>query len=656
MAEQGNQGGANGQDTSQPGRGQGRRGRQASERENITGPRTALSDFLSTYNISSRHIRRNLQRQGPGRGRATRADSPPSGNENGSGDETANGDESNPSAPVANGQDGDGDEGEDEPLARPTRRAKKAASKKSTPVKKPSPPVKKPQKRKRSDDKSDAFSDGDDSVKDFMSMLRSRAGQVDHCELCLKKFTITPYTKTGPNGGLLCADCGRVMKGDKKPEPKKPLPKPKPSMKALGKRRQMKSQIMSGTFKIGAKSLTTLCVETLARNVDMVESLGDMAPHLVDKVAKRLSKRRLVDSGTLTLFLQPSTEELKIYDAAKLTEEDFISCFSICQNLRLLKFRNGIHFNDSVLSYLVSRHTTPEHISIHGSNLISDKAWVEFLAAKGTHLNTLKVHFTDKSFGEDVLAAVVKYCPQLKSLSLQHIARLSSKGIAILSGLKNIEHLSLQLNDKIIEGACEELVPHIGKNLKTLSFRRALNCNDDLLCAIHDTCRNLVKLRLTECSYFTDEGFANMFTGWANPALEYVDLSKCRHMDATEARNPESGIGFGSNALKALMSHSGELIRYLNLDSARYISAETFEEVFREGIVYPKLEYLEVSFCGTVTDYIIEGIFKACPALKELVVFGCMLVRGLVKVPRGKLLIGVPNVRGMIIEGEEDYF
>ena len=523
-------------------------------------------------------------------------------------------------------------------------------------MKKPPPTAKKPKKRKRSEDDSDVSSDDNDSVKDYMSLLRSRAGQVDHCELCLKKFTITPYTKAGPNGGLLCADCGRVVKDDKRPEPDKSLPRPKskPATKGIGKKRQMKSQIMNGTFKIGTKSLTTLCVETLARNVDLVESLGDMAPHLIDKIAQRLSKRRLVDSNTLTLFLEPSTEELRIYDAAKLTEEDFIRCFSICQKLRLFKFRNGIHFNDNVMNYLVTRHLTLTHLSIHGSNLISEQSWVGFLAAKGEPLETLKVHFTDKHFGDPVIAAVIEHCPSLTSFSLQHIAKLSTEGIRLISGLKNLQHLSLQLNDKIDGQSCADMVTKIGKGLRTLSLRRAVTCDDELLGATHESCQNLVKLRLTECSEFTDEGFVNLFTDWKNPELEYVDFAKCRHLEAKEARNHESGIGFCSGALRALMNHSGTEIRHLNLDSARYISADAFEEVFAEGKTYPKLQYLELSFCESVTDYIIERIFKACPALKELVVFGCMLVKGLVRVPRGKLLIGVPNIRGMIIEGDDD--
>ncbi|CAI4210341.1 unnamed protein product [Parascedosporium putredinis] len=610
MSAQDEQPGANGD-------GRGRRGRQGVQRERTSQDHVLPFQISYPPTISHLVILGGETEPGPedpiGREPGF-ANSPP----NGQGSEDQDDDEEE-----------EDDDDEEEIIARPTRGAKRRQ-----------------QKRKRPDDDSDASSDGGNSVKDFMSMLRSRAGQVDHCELCLKKFTITPYTKTGPNGGLLCADCGRVMKDEKKPEVNKPLPKTKPSMKVLGKKRQVKSQIMNGTFKLGAKSLITLCVETLARNVDLVESFGDLAPHLVDKVAQRLSKRRLVDSNTFTLFLHPSVEELRIYDAAKLTEEDFISCFSICQKLHLLKFRNGIHFNDNVASYLASRNIQLDHLSVHGSNLLSDQAWIKLLAAKGTGLTTLKTHFTDKSFTSDVVAAVVKYCTGLKSLSLQHIAKLSSEGLSLLCGLRKIEHISLQLNDKITANSCEDLVSHVGKGLKTLSFRRALNCTDVLLCIIHKTCRNLSKFRLTECGNFSDKAFASLFTDWSNPPLEYVDLVKCRHMDSANARDPESGVGFGSAALKALMSHSGHQIRHLNLDSARYISVDAFEEVFSEGKVYPRLEYLELSFCGTVTDYVIEGIFKACPKLKELIVFGCMLVKGLVKVPRGKLLIGVPNVRG----------
>lgn len=484
-----------------------------------------------------------------------------------------------------------------------------------------------------------------------MDLIRARAGLVDHCEICSKKFTVTPYTKTGPNGGLLCADCGRALNNDKSPEFKRP--KPRPMARGPGKKRQIQSRIMDRTFRVGAKDLTTLCVETLARNVHLAESLGDLPPHLIDKAARLLSKRRLVDGNTISLFVQPSTDVLKIYDGAKLTEQDLINCFTVSQNLHTFKIRNGIHFSDGVVAYLMTREIKLQHLSVHGANLLSDDQWVAFLTAKGEHLRTLKVHFTDKYFGDEVIESIVANCPNLEALSLTHIGKLSPKAIRELAGLQNLKYLSLLLGRDIPAEAYRDLLEKVGNGLTTLSLRQASEADDTVLETIREHCTSLVKLRITECGNFTDAAFTKLFSEWENKTLEHIDLAKCRHLDSLRAQEIESGIGLCSDGFRALMDHYGRKIRHVSVDSARYITAEAFDEVFGEGKEYAELRHLEISFCEKVTDYTIEKIFKTCPMLRELVVFGCLRVQGLVKVPHGKLLIGVPNVMGMIMEGAD---
>ncbi len=71
--------------------------------------------------------------------------------------------------------------------------------------------------------------------------------------------------------------------------------------------------------------------------------------------------------------------------------------------------------------------------------------------------------------------------------------------------------------------------------------------------------------------------------------------------------------------------------------------------------MYNELREFDVSFCQKVDDFVVGCIFRCCPNLKTAKVFGCFGV-GQVKVPKGKILIGVPNALGMQIEGvgEED--
>lgn len=65
------------------------------------------------------------------------------------------------------------------------------------------------------------------------------------------------------------------------------------------------------------------------------------------------------------------------------------------------------------------------------------------------------------------------------------------------------------------------------------------------------------------------------------------------------------------------------------------------------------LTEMDISFCQSVNDFVVGCIFRSCPNLKTLKVFGCFGVRD-VRVPKGKILIGVPTAQGMQIEGTEE--
>jgi DNA repair protein RAD7 len=92
-----------------------------------------------------------------------------------------------------------------------------------------------------------------------MEMLNQQSrpapGQLENCEVCNKRFTVTPYSKEGPDGGLLCAQCSKKLKdGEKKDN--------KPKQKAVPRkqRRQNQSNLLDGVAQIGAKSLVEYCI------------------------------------------------------------------------------------------------------------------------------------------------------------------------------------------------------------------------------------------------------------------------------------------------------------------------------------------------------------------------------------------------------------
>ncbi|KYK57255.1 DNA repair protein Rad7, protein [Drechmeria coniospora] len=587
----------------------------------MAGQQSALTDFLASHNISARQIRDEADQR--------RMDAAVQGLQENEEDNSV------VTAPTTNRRRSTRGGAVEVPKSKKKSNEQKAIEKMKN--------GKAFKKRKKYLDSSD---DEDEIAKAIFDAHHApMPGQMENCAICRKRFTVTPYSLAGPDGGLLCAPCGRQMAKEQQGQPKK---KPRKQTGGVGSRRAWQSRILDGD--VGTKSLATLCVQTLAKNVDMADSLGDLPDHLVDKIARIFSKRRLLNPETLPLFVQPATEDVRIYDGARLGEQDFRSIFQVAPHLKRFKARAAIQFKDEVMDYLLSRDTSLESFYLHGANLLSEEKWHQFLAHKGQGLQDLQVYYTDKHFGDESIRTMAKTCPNLRRLKVSNNQKLGNKGVKAIGELSSLEHLGLQLQNQISSPALTSVLSRIGSQLKTLSLKIVPVIDDTVLQAIHQNCRSLVKLRITESEKMTDSGFVDLFTKWENPPLRFLDLEKCRHVDSTRPRDNDESVGLCGEGFKALMAHSGSKLESLNVHACRHIPRQAFEEVFGDEAHYPELKKLEISFCEEVTDLILRAIFRACPKIKEVNVFGCMKVKD-VRVPRGVILVGVPNAQGMVTEG-----
>ena len=491
------------------------------------------------------------------------------------------------------------------------------------------------------------MSDEDEAARAiFEEDMAPLPGQMENCAICDKRFTVTAYSRAGPDGGLLCQKCTKDLTKEEGTTKKK-------RKTAAGRqRRQLQSNLLDGIYP-GAKDLTTLCIETLAKNVDEADDLGDLPPLLVDKLAAILSKKRLLNPNTFQLFLRPDRDTVTVYDGAKLSSDDYIRIFQIMPNVKHLRLRNAIQFKNKVVDHLLATVVTLESLSLHGANLIDDERWDQYLNEKGSHLRALKVYHTDGHFGDAQIELLGKTCPDLKRLKISHNQKVTDAGLKHITKLDKLEYLSLEIYQTTSSTPYVEVINSIGAGLRTLSLATVHYIDDTVLDAIHENCQNISKLRITDNEVFTDKGFARLFTNWYNPSLTFIDLHKCRHIDAATPRDNPDGIGLGSLGFEALMAHSGSTLRHLDVNSCRHISLQAFEKVFAKEKKYLELKEMNVSFCQSVNDFVVGSIFRACPNLKTLKVFGNFGVRD-VRVPRGKILIGVPNALGMQIEGTED--
>lgn len=108
---------------------------------------------------------------------------------------------------------------------------------------------------------------GDDSdiENDDWDMYAKRKpllGQLENCEVCEKRFTVTPYSKTGPDGGLLCTKCSKEQEAEKKKGEKI-----KKVSVGREKRRHVQSNLLDGVVQIGSKSLQELCVKVHGHSI-----------------------------------------------------------------------------------------------------------------------------------------------------------------------------------------------------------------------------------------------------------------------------------------------------------------------------------------------------------------------------------------------------
>lgn len=109
--------------------------------------------------------------------------------------------------------------------------------------------------------------DDDDVAWDMYTKKAPLPGQLENCELCDKRFTVTAYSKTGPDGGLLCTKCSKEQETQRKKDQK-----PKKPAAGRGRARQIQSNLLDGIVQEGSKSLQELCIRVcqLGRRFQMM--------------------------------------------------------------------------------------------------------------------------------------------------------------------------------------------------------------------------------------------------------------------------------------------------------------------------------------------------------------------------------------------------
>lgn len=137
-------------------------------------------------------------------------------------------------------------------------------------------------------------------------------GAIAVCAECGRKFTVSKYTASNPNGpGMLCGACTTESIEDRATFPSASSSDNKAKQK---KKKKSVPRSVEETLYKPVATLQQSCLSIISRYINDVDQLGDLGPTNLDRVAKIVCKNRALTSDNLKLFLDVGHRELKLYD------------------------------------------------------------------------------------------------------------------------------------------------------------------------------------------------------------------------------------------------------------------------------------------------------------------------------------------------------
>ncbi|KAK6334089.1 hypothetical protein TWF696_002591 [Orbilia brochopaga] len=493
--------------------------------------------------------------------------------------------------------------------------------KNSKPTKAQLKKLKKSEAKKAKKARRDAGEDvSDDDDNDFGPTTAAvpLPGQIAFCTECNCRFTVTPYTKTGPNGeGMLCHPCGKASA---------------PVEAAARKRKQAARTTKKSNARAlldgergGIKSLQELCIQLVAKHIDDVEALGNIGSYNMDKICQIISKNRSLTDHTMKLFLENGDTTLSLYDCYKIQPANFRLIAACVPTLRRLHLKYCGQMNDECLDYYGTQLKNLEVLELYGAFNVTEDCYVRFFKTIGRQLKEFGVSDTSR-FRLAALNALVDNCPDLEVLRLRTLTHLDDQCIRLLTGLPNLTVLeisepSMELTDKPII----DVLNTCGSGLKELNLNGCSKLTDYTLEAIHNCCGKLETLSISHLEMVTNEGLSRLFIGWdINYGLRDLNIERCQNLE--------------SSGFIRIIDHSGNTLERLSVNSCKELGRDDW--YFFCYFKFKALEEIDLSMIRTVTDDVIEQLLAISPHLKVIKAWGCHKLTESVKLREDLHLIG----------------
>jgi DNA repair protein RAD7 len=252
------------------------------------------------------------------------------------------------------------------------------------------------------------------------------------------------------------------------------------------------------------------------------------------------------------------------------------------------------------------------HIELFGPFLVRTDAWMNFLSSH-PHLHTFRITQSPR-FDLWCMRALVASCGKsLEALRLREVGKLDDGFLEEIQRIKGLKELDIaEPGASCSEEAVVELMSAIGGSLTKLDLSKHHSLTDEFLeRGLKPYTRVLDALALSHLPELTDKGVADFFGTWENHPLMSMDM----------ARNHE----LGSQALEAMMVHSGARLEVLIINGWKGVSEKALKTVGRLGT---ELRKVDVGWCREMDDFVVKdwmGMDRGvgCRRLKELKVWGC---------------------------------
>lgn len=297
----------------------------------------------------------------------------------------------------------------------------------------------------------------------------------------------------------------------------------------------------------------------------------------------------------------------------ELTPPGFCTLASLNPNLTSLRLDFCGRMDDTVISAWSNTLPALTRLELLGPFLVRAPMWQTFFASHPSLTGFLITQ--SPRFDMDCMRALGEHCTELTELRLKEVGKLNDDFVEVLKEMTKLTYLDLgDPTTSFSEEAAAELMSCVGGTLTHLDLSGHLELTDAFLIdGLQPHIRGLVQLFMRNVPALTDDGLAHFFNRW-NEGDILATNDSFTHLDFS--RNPN----LGSNALTALLTHSGTALMTLNINGWKTASEESLKGIPEKA---RDLRILDVGWCREMDNFVMKSVMDHCSKLKEAKVWGC---------------------------------